>query len=112
MSLRVKSLPAGITFAAKASLPISESRFRFVHFSIVEKVCSSCIKALSLSWGRLIVCVMVSTSTPRKVILVVGGVRFSSLVATPSRLHKDSIPVKVVEQVVVSAGPAIRKSSK
>ena len=75
-------------------------------------MCRSCIKALSLSWGRLIVFLMVSNSTPRKVIFVVDGVRFSSLVATQSRLHKDSIPLKVVEQVVVSAGPAMKKSSK
>ena len=74
-------------------------------------MCRSCIKALSLSWGRLIVFLMVSNSTPRKVIFVVDGVRFP-LVATQSRLHKDSIPLKVVEQVVVSAGPAMKKSSK
>ena len=43
---------------------------------------------------------------------VVGGVLFSSLVATPSSLQSASICVKVSRQVLVCGGPAMRKSSR
>ena len=43
---------------------------------------------------------------------VEGGVRFSSLVATPSLSQRASMPEKVERQVLVRDGPAIKKSSK
>ena len=112
MSLRVNILPAGMALAAKANFPMRDRRALLVHLSKVEDCCSSCSRLSSLSWGRLMVCSVVSITTPRNVMHVVGGVLFSSLVATPSSLQSASICVKVSRQVLVCGGPAMRKSSK
>ena len=73
MRRRTNILPAGMTFAAKASLPIKESRARLVHFCRGLKWVSSCRVAVSLACGRRAIWVMVLSSMPRNVMHVVGG---------------------------------------
>ena len=63
--------PAGIAFAANVSLPIRDSRLRFVHFVCLENCCNPARKLVSLSCGKLMVCCNLSISTPRNVIVVV-----------------------------------------
>ena len=55
----MKIRPAGMTFAAKDSFPMSDSSARFVHLVRVLNVWSLCRIAVSLSVGRL--------ATPAKV---------------------------------------------
>ena len=107
-----KILPAGMTFTAKASLPIKESRARFVHFCRGLKWVSSCRMAVSLACGRRAIWVMVLSSMPRNVMHVVGGMRFSALVCIHRCLHKASTPSKVVPHRGECGGPAMRKSSR
>ena len=105
-------LPTGMALAAKANFLMRDRRVLLVHLSKVENCCSSCSRLSSLSWGRLMVCSVVSITTPWDVMHVVGGVRFSSLIATTSSLQSASICVKVSRQVLVCGGPAMRKSSR
>ena len=103
----MKILPAGMALAAKANFPMRDRRALLVHLSKVENCCSSCSRLSSLSSGRLMVCSVVSITTPRNVMHVVGGVLFSSLVATPNSLQSASICVKVSRQVLVYGEPAM-----
>ena len=112
MRRRIKILPAGIAFAANASFPIRDRSARFWHFLRIEKAPRSSSKATSFSCGRLATWEMVSSCTPRNVIEVVGGVRFSGLVATPSCWHRCSILLNESAHVVECGGPATRKSSR
>ena len=73
-------LPAGTTLAAKASLPISKRSSRLVHFRLVWKTVRSCMSSDSLPAGTWATWATVLSSMPRKVVNVVGGLRFSSLV--------------------------------
>ena len=108
MRRRIKILPAGITFAANASFPIRDRSARFLHFLRIKKAPRSSSKATSFSCGRLATWEMVSSCTPRNVIEVVGGVRFSGLVATPSCWHRCSILLNESAHVVECGGPATR----
>ena len=68
--------------------------------------------ASSFSGGMLITWVEVSSWMPRKVIQVVGGVRFSDFVEIPKCVQSASIPSNEFMHVGDWGGPAIRKSSK
>ena len=64
--------PAGMAFAAKASLPMTESKERFVHFVLDLNAARSCWIAASFSRGMLVTWDTVSSWMPRNVITVVG----------------------------------------
>ena len=62
----MKSLPAGTAHAANASLPISESSFRFVGLLRDCHLVSSSRISLSFPGGKCICCETESNSRPRK----------------------------------------------
>ena len=95
-------------FGCKGQFPDERQKGSLVPLSKVEN-CSSCSRLSSL---LLMVCSVVSITTPRNVIHVVGGVLCFSLVATPSSLQSASICVKVSRQVLVCGGPAMIKLSR
>ena len=95
---RRKILPAGMTLAANESFPIRDRREHFVHRVHLEKARSSCRSDDSLSRGSERDWATVSICTPKKVMTVDGGDRFSTLVITPRESQRASMLLKVERQ--------------
>ena len=73
ISLLKKIRPAGMTLAAKESLPIRDKSSLFVVFFLVVFHCrNNDVSASNLSWGRRSSIAAVSRRMPRNVITVVG----------------------------------------
>ena len=80
MRRQKKMRPAGITFAAKASLPMRERSSRLVHLCLERKALRSERREESLSCGTHAIWATVSSSMPKNVMQVVGEVCFSGFV--------------------------------
>ena len=88
---RRKSLPAGTTFAANKSLPMSDSSSLLVALCLPSQHLISPVSSSSLSGGRRSCLADVSRTMPRKVKAVVGPSSFSGATGMPKWSHTISI---------------------
>ena len=80
--------PAGMTFAAKTSFPITDSSSRLVQDLRRQKSLSSDRSSVSLLSGSRAIWATVSSSIPKKGRMVVGSIVFSSLTMRPNSTQR------------------------
>ena len=112
MSRRRKILPGGTTLQANASLPMSESRRRFVHVRFPRR--SKMALRISVFRSAVMEACMevVSRRMPRNVREVEGPSSFSTFVGAFMDLQTSFILAMFWEHIGDPAGPAVKKSSR
>ena len=112
MSLRRKMQPAGRTLQQNESLPIKESKACLVQLQRYLRWSTSESKACFCSCVILASIVAVFSRMPRNVNTVDGPSTLDDFTGALILLQKESIAVRLFKQSLVSAGSAVKKSSK